>query len=213
MNQHPDITSDSIRIAAIPSVFYNQHEILDAIVKIHCPSGFDADVTYGNGCFYKHMTPPALKFDIDPQVDGVVSASSCHLPVADSSIGSLVFDPPFLTYVKDGRNHKDGATVITKRFGGYWSYDDLVTHYTESIAESYRVLRKKGKMVIKCQDIVHNHRLHCTHSKVIEWGEHFGFRLLDIFVLCAKHRMPSPQKGTQRHARIHHSFFIVLEKP
>jgi hypothetical protein len=33
MNQHPDITSGSIRIAAIPYVSYNQHEILDAMEK------------------------------------------------------------------------------------------------------------------------------------------------------------------------------------
>jgi hypothetical protein len=29
--------------------------------------------------------------------------------------------------------------------------------------------------------------------------------------LTAKHRMPSPQKGKQRHARIFHSYFLVLE--
>lgn len=198
-------------MSAIPSVFYDQHDLLDAIVSIHCQSGFDADVTYGNGCFYKRLKPPPLKFDIDPQTDGVIKASSGALPIPDKSISSLVFDPPFLTYVRDGRNHKDGATVITKRFGGYWSYNDLTKHYTESIAEAFRVLKRNGKIIVKCQDIVHNHRLHCTHANVIKWGESAGFRLLDIFVLCAKHRMPSPQKGTQRHARVHHSFFIVME--
>jgi hypothetical protein len=30
--------------------------------------------------------------------------------------------------------------------------------------------------------------------------------------LPAKFRMPGPQKGTQRHARIFHSYFLVFER-
>ena len=36
--------------------------------------------------------------------------------------------------------------------------------------------------------------------------------LADLFVLPAKHRLPSPNRaGTQKHARIFHSYFLVLE--
>jgi len=76
----------------------------------------------------------------------------------------------------------------------------------------HRVLKKKGIMVIKCQDIIHNHKMHCTHVNVINWAAGM-FRLKDLFVLPAKHRMPSPnRKGVQKHARIFHSYFLVLEK-
>lgn len=133
------------------------------------------------------------------------------LPLRAGSIGSLVFDPPFLTYVKNGREHKAGGVAMTKRFGGYYSYSELEDHYHETISEAARVLRPSGRMVVKCQDIVHNHRLHPTHQRVLEMARMEGFRLLDLFVLVARSRMPGPQAGQQRHARIWHSYFLVFE--
>jgi hypothetical protein len=55
--------------------------------------------------------------------------------------------------------------------------------------------------------------MHATHANVIEWAKDAGFRLKDLFILAAKHRMPSPnRKGKQKHARIFHSYFLVFEK-
>lgn len=197
---------------AVRSVYYAQSEILDAIEQLHCPDGFEADVTYGNGMFYKGRKHPALKFDIQPLFDDVQQACSTSLPVADSSVQSIMFDPPFLTYVKAGRAHKDGKVQMTARFGGYWTYGELTDHYGGTIKEAARVIRKGGVLAVKCQDIIHNHRMHCTHAMVIRMAEDVGFRLKDLFVLAAKHRMPGPQKGTQRHARIFHSYFLVFER-
>jgi hypothetical protein len=123
-----------------------------------------------------------------------------------------MFDPPFLTYVKNGREHKDGKVQMTARFGGYWSYKELSDHYTQTIVEAARVLKCGGVFVVKCQDIIHNHKMHCTHANVIAWASEAGFRLRDLFVLAAKHRMPGPQKGKQKHARVFHSYFLVFER-
>lgn len=196
----------------IKTTYENQNDILEAIKTLHCPDGFDADVTYGNGAFWNGTVEPKYKFDITPLKDGVVEADSRLLPLEPCSIVSLVFDPPFLTYVRNGREHKGGAMAMSKRFGGYYKYEELEDHYQETISEAHRVLKKSGKLIFKCQDIVHNHKLHLTHVKVIQWAEIEGFRPLDMFVLIAKHRMPGPQKGTQRHARIFHSYFLVFEK-
>ena len=196
----------------IRSVSESQSEILASIRQLHCPDGFEVDATYGNGAFWNGTDEPKYKFDITPLKEGVVEADSRLLPLEANSIGSLVFDPPFLTYVKNGREHKGGAVAMTKRFGGYYRYEELEDHYQESISEAYRVLRKGGKLVVKCQDIIHNHQMHPTHVKVIQWADMEGFRLVDLFVLAAKHRMPGPQKGTQRHARIFHSYFLVFKK-
>lgn len=195
----------------IRSVYDNNADALSAITKLHAPGGIQCDVTYGNGGFWKDRTPPEYKFDIQPLHPGVVKADSRNLPMEDGTLTSLVFDPPFITYVKQGREH-DKKCVMSSRFGGYYTYSELEEHYESSLEEFRRVLQMRGVVVFKCQDIIHNHKMHCTHALVIKLAKRHGFRLLDLFVLAAKSRMPSPQKGTQRHARIFHSYFLVFTK-
>lgn len=199
----------------IRSVYYDQSEILQSIMELCGIDRFCADITYGNGKFYEKIDQPLFKFDIAPQVDGVTECSSTQLPFKNGQIKSIVFDPPFLTYVRAAREG-NGNMIMAKRFGGYWRYDELEKHYKETLTEANRVLSKKGIMVFKCQDIIHNHKMHCTHMNVMHWADGL-FRLKDLFVLPAKSRMPIPQQeGTknkvQKHARIFHSYFMVLEK-
>ena len=68
-------------------------------MKLNGIDRFDADITYGNGVFWKDLPKPFFCFDIDESLDGVVHASSTNLPVLDNSFKSVMFDPPFLTYV------------------------------------------------------------------------------------------------------------------
>lgn len=197
----------------IRSVEYSQTDILKSIMSLEQIERFDADISYGNGKFYQDIPEPLHVFDIDPQSDHVVQASSTDLPCDDQAFGSIVFDPPFLTYVKAARDHN---SIMAKRFGGYWRYDELEQHYKETLVEAHRVLKKKGVLVFKCQDIIHNHKMHPTHINVVNWANGL-FRLKDLFILPAKHRMPIPeQKGMkkkqQKHARIFHSYFLVLQK-
>lgn len=196
----------------IQSASYDQNCILDSIIKLHCPNGFDCDMTYGNGGFWKNRSRPVLCFDIQPLSDFVVKSCSTSLPIGDSAINSAIFDPPFITYIKGGREHQNRSVVMSSRFGGYYKYSELEDHYLGTIKEAFRVLSAKGIFVFKCQDIIHNHKMHCTHSMVIGMAQNHGFRLKDLFVLLAKHRMPGPQRGTQRHARIFHSYFLVFER-
>jgi hypothetical protein len=197
----------------IQSVSYEQDYIIKSIMELCSIDRFDVDMTYGNGGFWKTLPHPIHKFDIDPQTSDTTYASSVDIPMFKDSVKSVIFDPPFLTYIKAGREHN---SVMGKRFSGYWSYDELARHYKETISEAYRILAKKGIFVIKCQDIVHNHKLHPTHINVVSWSAGM-FRLKDMFILAAKHRMPIPhtegtKKKVQKHARIHHSYFLVLEK-
>ena len=199
----------------IRSIYYDQSEILQSIMTLCNIKSFDADISYGNGNFYKTIEAPRLKFDISPQVDGVIESCSTDLPLADNSLSSAVFDPPFLTYIKAGRSG-NGKMVMANRFGGYWRYDELEDHYKATLNEAARVLSRRGILVFKCQDIIHNHRMHCTHVNVINWCAD-KFRLKDMFILAAKHRMPMPSKEgekprKQKHARIFHSYFLVFEK-
>ena len=197
----------------IKSVSDDQEYIIKSIMQLCNIDRFDADVTYGNGNFWKNLPKPLHCFDINPQIDGVTASSSDNLPFNDCELNSIMFDPPFLTYIKSAREHN---SIMAKRYGGYWKYDELVNHYQGTILEANRVLNKKGIFVVKCQDIVHNHFLHPTHINVFNWSVGM-FRLKDMFVLTAKNRMAIPQKENeakkvQKHARIHHSYFMVMEK-
>ncbi len=195
------------------SFYSTNEEILTAIQSLHCPDGFDADVTYGNGVFYKQsIQRPKYCFDIDPLFDYVIKADSRKLPLDSNSLSSVVFDPPFITYVQKAREHKSGNVIMSAQYGGYYRYEELKEHYESTIREIARILALNGKFIIKCQDIVHNHKLESTHKFVIEMAEKYNLRLLDFYVLAATHRMPAPQKGEQKHARIWHSYFIVFKK-
>lgn len=196
----------------IRSAYESQDEILKSIIHLYCHDGFECDMTYGNGSFWRNIQRPKYCFDISPQKPEAIQACSMGLPVESNSLNNCVFDPPFLTYIKNGRDHKGGSVAMSSRYGGYYSYSDLEDHYRHSISEAWRILKHKGVFVFKCQDIIHNHKMHCTHYKTIMMAEIEGFRLIDLFVLIAKNRMPGPQKGIQRHARIWHSYFLVFQK-
>ena len=197
----------------IKSVYDNQTDIIKAIMLLNNIESFDVDLTYGNGKFWTDLAQPTHCFDLEPLQPHVIQASSTNIPLANQSAKNLIFDPPFLTYIKQGRKHN---SIMGKRFSGYWSYKELQDHYTQTLIDAHRVLVKKGFLVIKCQDIIHNHSMHATHINILKWSENM-FRLKDLFILTARHRLPMPEKvgevkRQQRHARVHHSYFMVLEK-
>ncbi|MBM08849.1 MAG: hypothetical protein CMF69_04625 [Magnetovibrio sp.] len=198
----------------IRSLYDDQFKILDSILKLHIKEKtFDVDLTYGNGAFYKNGIPqPQHRFDIDDSLKNITkvcNSNNTNLPSA--SVNSVIFDPPFLTYIKKQRTG-NSKMVMSRRFSGYWTSEELSEHYKSSIKEAARILKHKGIMVIKCQDIVHNHKLFCTHAHILNWCSDF-FRLKDLFVQAAKHRMPAPnRKGIQKHARIFHSYWIILQR-
>ena len=194
----------------VKSLYTSQDELLGAIRDLHCPEGFECDLTYGNGSFWREGEPPRYRYDIDPQSPDVTYACSTDIPHDEGTLGSVVFDPPFLTYVRAGRGG-NGKMLLSRRFGGYWSYQDLTEHYCKTLDECARVMRPGGKLIFKCQDIVHNHRLHATHINVVQCAERRGFWLKDNFILAATHRLPAPnRRGKQKHSRIFHSHFLVL---
>jgi hypothetical protein len=195
------------------SVYESQDDILSAIQRLHCPFGFELDATYGKGNFWKKLARPKLCFDLNPVGPCVKKGDFRNLPLAASSIRSMVLDPPFLTYVKPS-----SLGIMNGKFSGYWKYEHLLEDYSAAISEAHRILKHKGVLVFKCQDTVHNHIFQLTHDRVWLLAEKQGFRLKDLFVLVAtQHRLhvfaASHGRQTQRHARVFHCYFLVFEKP
>lgn len=190
------------------SVDSDQTRILRNISKLYLDGKpFHCDVTYSKGVFYKKMLPPALKFDIEPQVAGVQRADARQLPIQSNFVRSLVFDPPF----KASNSKVKG--IIEQRFTAFNSVLTLWEFYEDALREFYRVLEPKGIAVFKCQDTVSSGINHMSHFQVEKSAEKVGFVTLDLFILQARSVLMSPNMHNQKHARKTHSFLYVFQKP
>lgn len=191
----------------VKTTSYSQTEIIQWIMGLYCPDGFELDPTYSVGNFYKNIVAPAYKFDLFPQVDGVVQADATNLPICSGSINSIMFDPPFVAAMPK----KEATGLITKRFGYYKNIQHkLWDMYYKATKEFYRILKNKGVLVFKCQDVIDSSKQYMTHVQIMNDAVKVGFYPKDLFILIAKNRIVS--QTTQQHARKFHSYFWVFIK-
>src|SRR3989304_3762696 len=100
----------------VQSVCFDQHEILMNIMALYCPGGFELDPTYGAGGFYRHagIPRPRLCFDLAPRRPEIPRVDVCRLPLESSSIGSAMFDPPWMSHGEKGAS----KAIFVKTYGG-----------------------------------------------------------------------------------------------
>ena len=199
----------------VKSIGYDQGEIIRNILRLHVPEGkIDCDPTYSTGAFYNGtgVDPPALRFDIKPQAEGVVEADARHLPLPDASISCLMLDPPFLA--TKGKSLAEGTgNRINRRFGVYPDEKSLHQMYVDIIREAYRVLKPDGILIFKCQDKVSSGKQYLSHVFVVNTAVAAGFYPKDLFVLLARNRLVADwQTRNQQHSRKFHSYFVVFQK-
>lgn len=191
----------------IATVSSNQHTILQAILDLYIASGrFDCDPTFSQGQFYRgEILLPHYRFDLQPITPGVEEADCRNLPLESASISSIVFDPPFI--------HAHGKeSEIGKRFSSYPTQHALRAMYLASLVEFYRVLKTKGVLVVKCQDIIESGKQVMNHCILWQMANGLGFVDLDLFILTADNRIVGHNHHAQQHARKHHAYFWVFEK-
>src|ERR1700693_4788214 len=105
----------------IKSISFDQQEIIQNIIKLHCKYPIEVDATYSKGVFYKGdiIQQPKFKFDIKPQIKGVIKANAEKMPLKNDSVNTLMFDPPFLATTGKSLLIDDNSNGINKRFGVY----------------------------------------------------------------------------------------------
>ncbi len=199
----------------IKSISFNEQEIIRWILQLHCNGRqIDLDPTYSKGNFYKKgIDHPILKFDINPQVEGVVEANAENLPLNNESVQTIMFDPPFLATKGKSLEINNSSNKINKRFGVYPTEKELHQFYSNALNEFYRVLQKNGILIFKCQDKVSSGKQYFSHVFIVNEAIKRGFYCKDMFVLLAKNRIVADwQLKNQKNARKFHSYFLVFEK-
>lgn len=189
----------------------NQQDVmLKNIFDLHCGGKIQADVTYSKGMFYDTglVPQPQYKFDLYPQTDDTVACKAEDLPFEDGGLESIIFDPPFLA----GYTKGEPTGIIGQRFHGFPYIKDLWAWYDECFVEFSRVLKKKGILVMKCQDTVSGGKQWFSHVHAINEAEKNGFYTKDLFVLLANSRMIGHNHQKQKHARKFHCYFLVFQK-
>lgn len=179
------------------------------------------DMTYGRGLFWTKYRPERL-VGHDLATDGV---DFRQLPEADDTVDVAVFDPPYIspggrtTSTLDGRNGSGGD--FNDRYGlGYTPSTpaELAALIADGIREANRILRPKGRLMVKCMDYVSSGGLFLGRHNVVSAALDIGMRQVDEFV---HHSGTGPQPtenpdGTPRrqvHSRRAHSFLCVFQAP
>jgi tRNA G10 N-methylase Trm11 len=215
--------------------------VLAQILQLHVPVGsIIADVTYGTGAFWANVdlnkyTLWASDLSAKPQ-----RASASHikirnnvdcraLPYADQSVDCVVLDPPYMEgFYRPQVDHLAGSGTHAA-FRHHYSngmatpenaatpdvpkwHDAVVDMYMKSAQEAFRVLKKDGIFIVKCQDEVSANKQRLTHVEIITGYESMGFYSKDLFVVVRTNRAGVSRLLTQVHARKNHSYFLVFQK-
>jgi len=218
-------TSEPVQLTYSAHVGLNA-EIFPAILKLHVKDGAKvADVTYGKGAFWKFV-PDGRYITVFSDLntgslleEATIGKYDCRrLPYEDATFDALVLDPPYM--------HTPGGTAYesmpayencyrnndTDAPEGLKYHDAVLGLYVEAAREAARVLKKKGVLIVKCQDEVCAHKQRLTHVEIINEYAKLGFYCDDLFVVVQTNLPGVSRMVRQKHARKNHSFFCIFRR-
>ena len=190
------------------SVFENEQDLLKALIDIHFNGkDFELDPMFFKGNFYKDgVNRPKYTFDLNPQDELTQQGNAESLPLDDKSLERIILDPPFLF----GIHGKTKDYYSSKTHTIYQNFDELYIAYENILKEAYRLLKKGGHLVFKCQDYTDSGTT-MTHCIVYLLATTIGFYAKDLAILVKPNKITNPNT-TQRHLRKIHTYFWVFKK-
>ena len=194
-------------MAHIGTVFTDEATLLKAIIALHSPQGIELDPMYNKGNFYKDIKKPKYQSDIRPLTPYCKHADATNLSYNDDTISSMILDPPFMF----GNHGKQSLYYSSKTHGILQDEAALLQLYTDLLKEAYRILKKKGVLIYKCQDYTDS-KTTMTHCHVWSEAKSVGFYPKDLAILYKHYGKVANHKLNQRHLRKHHTYFWVFTK-
>jgi hypothetical protein len=177
------------------------------VLALYVPDGADIlDMTYGHGNFWRLVD--RSKYNLvtnDWLVPADYAQDFRRMSLADTSFDCIVLDPP---YMHGGATVKDSINKVYRNQNT--SHESVIRLYAGGMLEAARMLRKSGRLVLKCQDEIESGQQRLSHVELIHLGELFGFKLLDLFVVVQP-STPAMRESYQKTARKNHSYFLVME--
>jgi len=197
-------------------------DILPDILRLYVPEGsVIADVTFGMGWFWKKVDTrkyTLLASDnseriFNPQVEMWSTiyrfqADFTELPFRDESLDAIIFDPPYGQGSTTTPLQTVGASYNLKPCKGPETVGEFYSNMQE---EAIRIIKTNGVVIIKCQDMVNQHKQFWFHCDIWEEWSNRLWEFVDLFVLVQEHT-PIMRHAYQLHARKNHSYFWVARK-
>jgi hypothetical protein len=176
-------------------------DLLPHILEMYVKHGsVVADVTYGKGAFWRNVDVD--KYDLRP-TDLITGTDFHHLPYTDGSIDCLVIDPP---YLHGGASIK--ASINDCYRNNNTGHESVIRLYAGALLEAARVLKKRGVVIVKCQDEIESGRQRFSHIELVQLIGMLGFAVIDLFVLLQT-GIPAMREKYQKSARKNHSYALV----
>ena len=170
------------------------------------------DATYGRGTWWQRISRKDVRVI---KIDALTGGDFADTKLSAESVDVFLFDPPFLKGPKTvyasvdrfRRNYNLASGSMLR------NHDDILRMYDRAACEAARVLKKRGLMIVKCQDHVCNGEPRLTHVDLVNRYPTHKLRFVDLFVLhqIAPPKIP-PQNRAQLFARKNHSYFLVFER-
>ena len=129
----------------------------------------------------------------------------------DEFFDAVAFDPP---YVSVGGRSTSGIKEMHAAYGmdgTPLSPVETQADMNAGLAECYRVVKRGGIVLIKCQDYVSSGKLWCGTLHTANYAEMLGFEIVDRLEHLSGTR-PQPDGRRQVHARRNYSTLFVLRR-
>jgi len=192
----------------LTSIQGNNDALMAQVMRLYAqPDDIVADVTYGNGVFWRLVD--ISKYDFRP-TDIQTGVDCRELPYADYEIDIVVLDPPYMNRSSAMlREDLDGYRNNQRTEVGEKAVLDL---YYAAMDEAYRVLAENGLLMVKCMDQVEAGHQCWGHIDIFNYATKvLLMEAADLFILT-RVSAPIMRHKTQVHARKNHSYLWIFIK-